>query len=405
MAEKDTFAWEGIDRFGRKRSGESAGGSSKLVRAQLRRQGIAARRVRRKRAAGKSSRYARRVGADDLALFSRQLATMIRAGVPLVHAFEVVANSTRSTKLAAAVQGIRQDVAAGASLKSALAKFPALFDELYLGLIDVGEQSGALETMLERIAVYQERANATRRKLAKAMTYPCVVVVSAVVVTALLLVYVVPQFESVFAGVGAELPAFTRFVIGISDALRSQWPVLLALVGAVWAGGALLNRRSKGFRNLLDRVLLKAPIAGDIVGKAAVARFARTLATSIAAGMPLVEALRTVAGATGNVVYAGAVASLRDETSAGQSLSLAMRDTRVFPDMIVMMVAIGEESGSLDDMLARSATHFETQLDTAVDSVTSLVEPLLMAILGVVVGGLVVAMYLPVFQLGSVFGG
>ena len=403
MVEQTLFDWEGRDRFGRKTGGEINGASARLVRARLRRQGIAVRRVR-KRSQPTGGLLARRIRAADIALFSRQMATLIRAGIPLVQAFDVVANGMRSRKLAAIVHGIRREVAAGASLSSSLAKYPDQFDDLYRGLIDVGEQSGALETMFERIAIYQERSLATRLKLKKAMMYPCVVVLAAIVVTVILLVYVVPQFEMVFDGVGAELPAFTRFVIGISDFLRDRWHVLLSAIAAVALLVFVLNRRSGRLRGILDRTVLKSPIAGDMVVKAATARYARTLATSVAAGMPLMDALRSVAGATGNAVYADAVATLGDEVAAGQSLSVAMRAHRVFPDMVVQMVAIGEESGSMDDMLARAASHFETQLDTAVDGLTSLVEPLMMAVLGVLVGGLIVAMYLPVFQLGSAFG-
>lgn len=407
MTGNNTYVWTGVDRLGRKTTGELTADSPRSARATLRRRGIVAKRLRRKRAPDSSRGWwgARRVKAADIALFSRQMATMMRAGVPLVHAFDVVAKSARSPKLAAVIEAVRQDIAEGASLTSALAKFPAVFDDLYVSLVGVGEQSGALEAMLERIAMYQERTQSTRRKLAKAMTYPCVVVLAATVVAVLLLIYVVPQFETVFAGVGADLPAFTRFVIGLSDDLREKWPILLAAGTAGVLGLTTAQRRSPRFRDLRDRCVIKSPIAGEIVVKASVARFARTLATSVAAGMPLVEALRAVVGTTGNVVYARAIERLRDEIASGQPLAASMRDCRVFPDMIVQMVAIGEESGSLDDMLSRSATHFEEQLDAAVDNLTSLVEPLLMAVLGVVVGGLVVAMYLPVFQLGTAFGG
>ena len=406
MTAAHAYVWTGVDRLGRHTGGELVADSTKAARAALRRRGIAPKRVRRKRAAGASGwRRGRRVKSDDIALFSRQMATMLRAGVPLVHAFDVVAKSARSPKLVAVIETVRRDTAEGAPLTSALAKFPAVFDDLYVSLVGVGEQSGALETMLERIATYQERTQSTRRKLAKAMTYPAVVVVTAAIVTALLLIHVVPQFETVFAGVGADLPGFTRFVIGISDGLREEWPVVLGAGTLVVLGFATAHRRSQRFRDLRDRCVIKSPIAGDVVVKASVARFARTLATSVAAGMPLVEALRAVVDATGNVVYAQAIRRLRDEVAAGQPLATSMRDCRVFPDMIVQMVAIGEESGSLDDMLARSATHFEAQLDAAVDRLTALVEPALMGILGVVVGGLVVAMYLPVFQLGTAFGG
>ena len=406
MTDGNAYVWTGVDRLGRHTGGELAAASPKAARATLRRRGVTPRRIRRKRGPGTGGWLGtRRVKSDDIALFSRQMATMLRAGVPLVHAFDVVAKSARSPKLAAVIETVRQDTAGGAQLTSALAKFQVAFDDLYVSLVGVGEQSGALETMLDRIATYQERNQSTRRKLAKAMTYPAVVVVAAAIVTARLLSHIVPQCETVFAGVGAELPGFTRLVIGISDGLREQWPVLLAVGILVVLGLATAQRRSRRFRDLRDRCVIKSPIAGEVVVKASVARFARTLATSVAAGLPLVEALRAVVDTTGNVVYAQAIGRLRDEVAAGQPLAKSMRDCRVFPDMIVQMVAIGEESGSLDDMLARSASHFEAQLDAAIDRLTALVEPLLMGILGVVVGGLVVAMYLPVFQLGRAFGG
>ena len=405
MTDGNAYVWTGVDRLGRHTAGELDADSPKAARATLRRRGIAPKRIRRKRAPGAGRwRAKRRVKPDDIALFSRQMATMLRAGVPLVQAFDVVAKSARSPGLVAVIETVRQDTAEGAPLTSALAKFPAVFDDLYVSLVGVGEQSGALEAMLERIATYQERTQSTRRKLGKAITYPTVVVVAAAIVTSLLLIHVVPQFEAVFAGVGADLPGFTRLVIGISDSLREEWPVLLAAGALAVLGFATARRRWQRFRDLRDRCVIKTPIAGDVVVKAAVARFARTLATSIAAGMPLVDALRAVEDTTGNVVFAQAIGRLRDEVAAGQPLAASMRDCRVFPDMIVQMVAIGEESGSLDDMLARSATHFEAQLDAAVDRLTALVEPLLMGVLGIVVGGLVVAMYLPVFQLGTAFG-
>lgn len=406
MTDGNTYVWTGVDRLGRNTTGELDADSPKAARATLRRRGIAPKRVRLKRAPGAGGRLGRRrVKSDDIALFSRQMATMLRAGVPLVHAFDVVAKSARSPKLVAVIETVRQDTAEGAPLTAALAKFPAVFDDLYVSLVGVGEQSGALEPMLDRIATYQERTQSTKRKLVKAMTYPAVVVVAAAIVTVLLLIHVVPQFETVFAGVGADLPAFTRFVIGISEDLREEWPTLLGIGTLVVVGFLTAHRRSRRFRDLRDRCVIKSPIAGEVVVRASVARFARTLATSVAAGMPLVEALRAVMDSTGNVVYAQAIRRLRDEVAAGQPLAASMRDCRVFPDMIVQMVAIGEESGSLDDMLARSAAHFEAQLDAAVDRLTALVEPLLMGILGIVVGGLVVAMYLPIFQLGTAFGG
>ena len=409
MDEGATYHWEGRDGFGRKLAGELAGRSHGDVRARLHRRGVRPTRVRRRKPDGGGGtvrlRLGERIKASDVALFSRQTATLIRAGVPLVQALDVVADGVGSHKLGGLVKDVRRDVAAGESLAAALARSPAHFDALYRNLVAIGEQSGTLEVMLERIASYQERTQETMRKLRKAMSYPLIVATVAVCVTAILLMYVVPQFEAVFASVGAELPGFTRFVLGLSDAIRNHWPTLFASIALATAGFVLGRRRSARFRNLLERVLLKSPIAGDILVNASVSRYARTLGTSVAAGVPLVDALRSIAGSTGNSVYAYAVERLSDAVATGQPLQAAMRDSGLFPDMMVQMIAIGEQSGSLDDMLDRAASHFEALLDAAVDNVTTLVEPLMMAVLGVLIGGLIIAMYLPVFQLGSAFGG
>ncbi len=403
MAEQAVFVWAGSDRHGRAVDGELAGPTPQVVRALLRRQGITAKRVRKKRRRG-GSRIGQRIRTADIALFSRQMATMMRAGVPLVQAFDIVASGVSNAKLAAVIGALRDEVAAGTPLSSALAGFAVQFDDMYRNLVHVGEQSGALDTMLDRIAAYQEGAEATKRKLKKAMTYPLLVVVAALVVTAILLIHVVPQFEAVFAGVGSELPAFTQFVIGLSDFMQAWWWALLGVMIIAGTGFAALRRRSQRFRDTLDRLFLKVPVAGRIIVKAAVARCARTLATAVSAGVPLVDALGSVADATGNAVYVDAVRSVRDDVAAGQPLHGSLRTSGVFPDMMVQMVAVGEESGSLDDMLGKTAEHFEGQVNDAVDNLAALVEPLLMAVLGVLVGGLILAMYLPVFQLGAVFG-
>jgi len=414
MASPTTYAWRGRDRFGRKLDGQLSAPAPSAVRAELARRGIKPTRIRRQRSPERPGPVGtgmfglgrgRRVGTADVALFSRQMATMIRAGVPLVQAFDVIAGGARSPRFASMIGAVRSDLAAGSSLSMALASFPAQFNDLYRNLVAVGEQSGNLENMLERIAAYQERTEAIRNKLRKAMTYPLLVTLVALVVTGILLVHVVPQFEAVFASAGADLPAFTRAVLGLSESLREQWPVLVLFAGGAVGGIIVFRRRSRWFRDALDRLLLKAPVAGGILSKASVARCARTLSTSVAAGVPLVEALGSVAGSTGNAVYAAAVGQIREQVAAGQPLHACMRETGKFPDMMVQMVAIGEQSGSLDDMLDRSATHFEVQVDAAVDNLTALVEPAMMAVLGVLIGGLIVAMYLPVFQLGSTFGG
>ena len=401
MTRQTVFLWQGVDAAGRPASGELTAPAARVAEAMLRRQGVKAKRLRRKR---RSWSFAARVKTGDVALASRQLAAMMRAGVPLVRAFEIVAAGAKNDALASVVRGVAGDVAAGAALATALGKHPAAFDEMYRNLVRVGERSGTLDAMLERIAAYQETALATRRKVKKAMTYPLLVVVAAMVVSGILLVYVVPQFEAVFAGAGADLPAFTRFVIRCSEVMQAWWWALLTGVGGIAAGAAIARRRSAAFRGWLDRVALKLPVVGAILRQAAVARYARTLATATAAGVPLVDALAAVADSTGNVVYAEAVRRAREEVVAGQALHHAMRERRVFPNMIVQMVAVGEESGSLETMLGKAAEQFEAQVADAVDNLATLIEPLLMAVLGVLVGGLVIAMYLPVFQLGNVFG-
>ena len=403
MTEHVVFTWEGSDRFGRKVSGEIAGPAPRFVRSQLRRRGIVIRRIRRKQRTG-APRIGGRIKTADIALFSRQMATMMRTGIPLVQAFDLVASGTRNLRLANVIRSICSEVAAGASLAATLRRFPRQFDHMYCDLVAIGERSGTLDGMLDRIATCQEAAQATRRKLKKAMTYPLLVTTVAVLVTAILLIHVVPQFEAVFASVGTELPAFTLLVIGISDFLRDWWWALSGSITAAGFGLVAWHRRSTAFRNAIDRMALKTPIAGKMLGQAAVARCARNLATTVSAGVPLVEALGSVADATGNVVFTEAAHGIRDAVSAGQSLQSSLRESGIFPDMMVQMVAVGEESGSLDDMLGRVAEYFENQVDDAVDNITSFLEPLMMAVLGVLVGGLILAMYLPVFQLGSVFG-
>ena len=400
MAAQTVFVWEGTDSAGRKASGELRAAEPRLARALLRRQGVVDARVRRKRTA---LRFGERAKPADIALFSRQMATMLRAGVNLVRAFDIVASGARNAALAAILQGVRDEVAAGSSLSRALARYPAQFNRLYCNLVEVGEQSGTLEAMLTRIAADQERAEAIKRKVKKALTYPSLVVVAAFAVCAILLVYVVPQFETVFAGAGAQLPAFTRIVIRCSELMQAWWWVLLVAMIGTGVGFVLMKRRSKAFAARLDRVALKVPVVGRIVEQAAVARFARTLGTAVAAGVPLVEALAAVAESTGNAVYMAAVRGVREEVAAGRALNHSLRDRGAFPGMVVQMVSVGEESGSLDAMLNKAAEQLESQVADAVDNLTTLIEPLMMAVLGVLVGGLVIAMYLPVFQLGNVF--
>ncbi|MEE2782187.1 MAG: type II secretion system F family protein [Pseudomonadota bacterium] len=403
MAQSATFVWHGTDKQGRKSKGEITSTTPAIAKAELRRQGIFATRVRKK-----SIRLSLGGGGSvkpaDIALFTRQMATMMRAGIPLVQSFDIVADGVDKQKLAELIRHVRTDVSAGNSFASAIRKHPNQFDELFCNLVDAGEQSGALEQMLERIATYKEKTESLKAKVRKAMNYPIAVLLVAVIVSGILLVKVVPQFEQVFQGFGAELPAFTQMVIRFSEFAQAYWLILLVGMIGIGIGFSQIHKRSRGFREAMDRLVLKMPVAGNIIEKSAVARYARTLSTTFAAGVPLVDALNSVAGSTGNSVYVKAVYRIRDDVSTGQQLNFSMRNTKVFPNMINQMVAIGEEAGALDDMLDKSAEYYEEQVDNAVDSLTSLMEPVIMSVLGILVGGLIVAMYLPIFQLGAVVG-
>lgn len=395
-----TFAWEGTNKQGAKLKGEISGQNPALVKAQLRKQGVNPTKVRKKSAnlfsAGK------KIKPMDIALFARQMATMMKAGVPLLQSFDIIGEGLDNPNMRKLVDDIKQHVAAGNSFAAALRTRPEYFDDLFCNLVDAGEQAGALEDLLDRVATYKEKTEALKAKIKKAMNYPIAVVVVAIIVSAILLIKVVPQFESVFENFDAELPAFTQFVIGISQALQEWW--LLILIGMFGAAFALkeTNQRSEKFRNWIDRTALKAPVIGDIIYKSSVARYARTLATTFAAGVPLVEALDSVAGATGNIVFKNAVQKVKQDVTSGMQLNFSMRSTGVFPSMAVQMTAIGEESGALDMMLDKVASYYEAEVDNAVDGLTSLMEPIIMSVLGVLVGGLIIAMYLPIFQLGAV---
>lgn len=406
MAEKalktSVFAWEGTDRKGAKIKGELSGQSPALVKAQLRKQGINPLKVRKKAVSLFSA--GKKIKPMDIALFTRQMATMMKAGVPLLQSFDIIAEGFDNPNMRKLIDEVKQEVAAGNSFAFSLRKKPEYFDDLYCNLVDSGEQSGALETLLDRIATYKEKTEELKAKIKKAMTYPIAVIVVAMIVTTILLIKVVPQFESVFEGFGAQLPAFTMMVVKMSRWLQEWWfLVLLVLFGAAYTFSQTYKRSEK-FRDSLDRVLLKAPIVGDILYKAVVARFARTLATTFAAGVPLVDALDSVSGATGNVVFRNAVNRIKTDVSAGSQLNFSMRNTGIFPSMAVQMTAIGEEAGSLDEMLDKTASYYEAEVDNAVDNLTTLMEPLIMSVLGVLVGGLIIAMYLPIFQLGAVVG-
>ena len=395
-----TFTYEGIDRKGSKVKGEITGKGPALVRAELRKQGIQARKVVKKREMSLGGK--KKIKPMDIALFTRQMATMMKAGVPLVQAFEIVSDGLENPSMRDVVLKLKTDVESGNNFAGALRQHPRLFDDLYCSLIESGEASGSLETMLDRVALYKEKTEALKQKIKKAVKYPIAVICVAVIVTGILLVKVVPTFQDLFKSFGAELPAFTQFVINLSEALQSHFiMVLLALVIAAISFSEA-RKRSPAFKDFIDRVLLRLPIIGPITHKATVARFARTLSTTFAAGVPLIEALDACAGATGNVVYRKAVLQVKEDVSTGQQLQFAMRSTGVFPAMALQMTAIGEESGALDAMLAKVATYYEDEVDNLVDGLTSMLEPLIMAVLGVLIGGLIIAMYLPIFQLGNV---
>ena len=397
---QNTFIWEGTDRKGARIKGESRASNPSMVKADLRRQGIHPLKVRKKSELFSANK--KKILPKDIAVFTRQLATMMGAGVPLVQSFEIIGRGHENPSMQELIMGIKGDVESGSTLANALSKQPLYFDELVCNLVAAGEQAGILENLLDKIATYKEKTENLKSKIKKALFYPTAVIVVAFIVTAILLIFVVPQFEELFSGFGADLPAFTQMVIGLSEWMQTYWwLVLFAIAGAIYTFGQA-KKRSPKFNHVLDRMMLQLPIIGDILRKAVVARFARTLSTMFAAGVPLVEAMESVAGAAGNAVYAEGILTMRDNVATGQQLQLAMAQTGLFPNMVVQMVAIGEESGSLDAMLGKVADFYEQEVDDAVDGLSSLLEPLIMAVLGVLVGGLIIAMYLPIFKMGSV---
>ena len=400
-AENTVFVWSGTDRNGRKSKGEVLATSAAIARVQLRKQGVFAKSVKTK-PKPLITFGAKKIKPADIAIFTRQLATMMKAGVPLVQAFDIVAEGTDHEKMRELIMTVRGDVSSGTGLAGALEKHPAHFDELFCSLVASGENSGTLEVMLDRVATYKEKTEALKAKIKKALTYPIAVVVVAIVVTGILLVKVVPQFAETFQSFGSDLPGFTLFVLRISEWVQSWWFILLLGFFAAGYAFSQAKRRSKRFADGIDAVALKLPIIGSVVHDAVIARFSRTLSTTFAAGVPLVEALESTAGAAGNAIYAQGIRRIRDDVTSGTALAISIRTTGLFPSMLLQMTAIGEESGSLDDMLGKVADHYEAAVDNAVDSLSSLMEPMIMSILGVLVGGLMIAMYLPIFMLGSV---
>lgn len=400
-AKADMYTWEGTNKSGKRVKGEMSGQSDALVKAVLRRQGVKPLKVKKKPkplfGGGKT-----KITPKDITVFSRQLATMMSSGVPLVQAFEIVGRGHENAGMQDLILGVKGHVEAGNSLVEALRKYPLQFNDLYCNLVEAGEHAGILEAILHKLATYMEKTEALKSKIKAALFYPAAVVVVAGIVVTILMIFVIPQFSELFGSFGAELPALTQFLIDASNFFVAWWWAIFGIVGGTVFGLLELKKRSRKAQQYMDRISLKLPVLGVVLEKAAIARFARTLETMFAAGTPLVEAMTSVAGACGNIVFYDATMKMRDEISTGTQLQSAMRDTNLFPNMVVQMVAIGEESGSIDAMLGKVADWYEGEVDDAVDALTSLLEPAIMAFLGVVIGGIVIGMYLPIFKMGAV---
>ncbi|WP_202839043.1 type II secretion system F family protein [Luteimonas saliphila] len=397
---QDTFVWEGTDKRGVRMKGEEQSKNANMLRAELRRRGISPTLVKNKPkplfgGTGKP------ITAKDIAVFSRQLATMIKSGVPLVAALEIIGNGNKNVRMKKLVDTLRVDIEGGSSIYEAMSKHPVQFDELYRNLVKAGEGAGVLETVLDTIATYKENIETLKGKIKKALFYPAMVIVVAILVSALLLIVVVPQFEATFASFGAELPAFTQLIIGASKFILKWWWMILLVVGGGIFGFIFALKRSPRLQHTMDRLSLKIPVIGQVLHNASIARFARTLAVTFKAGVPLVEAMGIVAGATGNKVYEQAVLRMRDDISVGYQVNMAMKQVNLFPHMVVQMTAIGEEAGALDTMLFKVAEFYEEEVNNAVDALSSLLEPLIMVVIGAVVGAMVIGMYLPIFKLAA----
>lgn len=397
-----TFAYAGISKAGKRISGEINASSIALAKANLRNQGVLIKKIRKK-STPLLSKSGKRISQQEITVFSRQLATMLTSGIPLVQALDIVARGVDNSRLQKLIISIKTDIETGTPLAEAFKKKPKYFNDLFCNLVEAGEQSGSLDIMLDKVATYKEKIESIKGKIKKALFYPTAVLVVAMLVTAGLLIFVIPQFESLFSGFGADLPALTRFVIKLSETVQQYWWLMFGIIiGAVWAL-VVAKRKSPQVANTIDRLSLQIPVIGKILKNAAIARFARTLSITFAAGLPLVDALKSVAGATGNILFYNAVNDMRENIASGQQMHVAMRaNAKLFPMMIIQMVGIGEESGSLESMLSKTADFYEEDVDNAVDALSSLLEPLIMAILGILIGGLVIAMYLPIFKLGSV---
>ena len=403
ISKMETYTWVGLDKRGVKIKGEQVSKNANLVKADLRKQGINPQSVTAK-AKPLFGKTGKTIKGRDIAVFARQLATMMAAGVPMVQGFEIVAGGQSNPRMKDMLTDIKADIEGGSALNEALAKYPVQFDELFCNLVRAGEGAGVLDTVLDTIATYKENIEAIKGKIKKAMFYPAAVLSVAVLVSCILLIFVIPQFEEVFKNFGADLPAFTQMLVNMSRFMVSYWWLMLLVSGGVIFGIIVLYKRSERFQHLVGRMMLKLPVVGQILRQSAMARFARTLGVTFKAGVPLVEALDSVANATGSVVYNDAVKRIREDVSVGHQLQLAMRQTDLFPNMVVQMVAIGEEAGALDKMLFKIAEFYEEEVNNAVDALSSLLEPMIMVIIGVIVGGMVVGMYLPIFKLGAVVG-
>ncbi|MDT3670712.1 MAG: type II secretion system F family protein [Aromatoleum sp.] len=391
------YSWEGKDKNGRTVRGEMRASGESLVQATLRRQGVRVSKVKKQ----KMSR-GHKISDKDIALFTRQLATMMKSGVPLLQAFDIGIKGAGNPSLARLLNEVRNDVETGSNLSQAFAKHPVYFDKLFCNLVAAGEQAGILDSLLDRIATYKEKVLAIKSKIKSAMFYPIAVIVVAAIVVTVIMLFVVPEFKSVFTSFGADLPAPTLMVIAISDAFVAYWYIIFGILAAIVVGISAMYKRSTAMQIAVDRMVLQLPVVGDIIRKATIARWTRTLSTMFAAGVPLVEALESVGGASGNYIYLTATRQIQTEVSTGTSLTVSMQNATVFPSMVVQMVSIGEESGQLDSMLSKVADFFEQEVDDAVAGLSTLLEPLIMVFLGTVIGGLVVAMYLPIFKLGQV---
>jgi type IV pilus assembly protein PilC len=392
------YKWEGLNHVGLKTQGEIEAINTQSAKAELHKQGIFTQRIHQNR----NLMMGKKITAHDISLFSRQMATMLHAGIPLIHSFDIVSKSLNNQRMKNLIAAIKKDVASGLTLAESLRQHRAFFNSLFCNLVDAGEKSGTLDTMLLKIATYKEKTDSIKKKIRKTLAYPMTVLLIACLVTTGLLIFVVPQFQSLFISFNAELPQLTRAVIRLSQFFQNEWYFIISTVGIGLSAFFYYKKHSIKFAHTLDKILLKLPIIGPIIENAAIARFTRTLSITFAAGLPLVEALKLVAGATGNVLFSNATDSIRNKVSSGQSMHLAMESTMQFPNMVIQMVAIGEESGTLEKMLNSVADYYEEAVDTSVDTLSSLIEPIIMAVLGLLVGGLVVAMYLPIFKLGSV---